>query len=193
MTTYTIRQPRELAALASARKQEIVDVLAGMGDVSVAELAAALGRPADRLYFHLRALKRVGLVQSAGWRYHGRRREALVRTIAPELRLRYEPRDGTRGDALAAIVASMFRLGVRDFRHALRVPDVAVSGGRRELWALRRTGRLRPSQLAGVNRAIAKLVRALPEPRGQGRLYAITVLFTPLDRGRTHHKKGRTR
>jgi hypothetical protein len=68
-----------------------------------------------------------------------------------------------------------------------------VSGNRRELWALRRTGRLQPAQVAGVNRAIMRLVRALPEPRARGRLYAITVLLTPLDRGRTRQKKGPNR
>lgn len=189
--TYTIRRPKELALLASARKQEIIDVLAGMGDVSVAELAAALGRPADSLYFHLRALTRAGLVLDAGSRSRGKRREALFRAAAPEMRVQYEPLDGGRADALSAIVASMLRLGVRDFRRALRQTGIVASGDRREIWALRRTGRLQPAQLAGVNRAIMRLVRALPEPRGPGRLYAITVLLTPLDRGRAHHKKGR--
>lgn len=52
---YFVRGKRQLAALAAAARQEVVDVLAEMGSVSVAELAAALGRPADALYFHLRA------------------------------------------------------------------------------------------------------------------------------------------
>ena len=65
---YIIRDKRQMRALAAATRQEIVDVLPRMGTVSVAELAAALGRPADALYFHLRILKRAGLVRSAGTR-----------------------------------------------------------------------------------------------------------------------------
>ena len=40
----------------------------GWVPVSVAELAAARGRPADSLYYHLRVLTRVGLVLGAGTR-----------------------------------------------------------------------------------------------------------------------------
>jgi predicted transcriptional regulator len=50
----SLRRLPQLAALATAARQEIVDVLEQMGTVSVAEMAGALGRPADALYFHLR-------------------------------------------------------------------------------------------------------------------------------------------
>ena len=49
-----------------------MDVLAEAGTLSVAEIAVILGRPADALYFHLRALKLAGLVRQASYRYRGR-------------------------------------------------------------------------------------------------------------------------
>src|SRR5258708_23441653 len=90
---HLIRGGTQLAALAAASRQEIVDVLEQMGTVSVAELAAALYRPADALYFHLRALTRVGLVRKAGARARPDGEEALYCTIKPELQLHYEPRN----------------------------------------------------------------------------------------------------
>ena len=42
---YIIRSKRQMRAPAAPTRQEIVDVLPGMGTVSVAELATALGRP----------------------------------------------------------------------------------------------------------------------------------------------------
>ncbi|MGH9702882.1 MAG: winged helix-turn-helix domain-containing protein, partial [Candidatus Acidiferrales bacterium] len=78
--THLIRSETQLAALAAAARQEIVDVLEQMGTVSVAELAAALGRPADALYFHLRALTRAGLVRKTGYRARPGGKEALFRT-----------------------------------------------------------------------------------------------------------------
>src|SRR5882724_1050420 len=90
---YVIRSARQLTALTAAARQEIVDVLEQMGTVSVAELAAALGRPADALYFHLRALTRAGLVRNAGHRAQSGRTEALYRTVKPELQLGYQPRN----------------------------------------------------------------------------------------------------
>ena len=59
-----------------------------------------------------------------------------------------------------------------------------VAGGHRELWGLRRVSRLKLPQLAAVNRLIERLRQTTAKPKGRGRLYAITVLLTPLDRGR---------
>jgi DNA-binding transcriptional ArsR family regulator len=176
-----IRNEKQLAALATAARQEIVDVLEQMGTVSVAELAAALGRPADSLYFHLRALTRVGLVRNAGYRARPGGKEALYRTFAPELRLHYEQRNAANRKAVSAIVASMLRLAIRDFRRSFQRGNVRVSGAHRELWSLRKVGRLSRAQLAQLNHRIKELVKEVCAHRGHGRLYAVSVILTPLD------------
>jgi len=194
--SYFIRSEAQLAALAAAVRQEVVDVLSEMGTVSVAELAAALGRPADSLYFHLRVLTRAGLVRRTGTRFRAGGKEALYRTVAPELRLQYEPGKQSNRKAVSAIVASMLRLGIRDFTRAIQSGDVVVSGPHRELWALRKAGRLTPAQVANVNESVQDLANAVSARRGKGRLYAITVLLTPLDRHRktvTKSKRGKKR
>jgi len=191
-SSHTIRTEKQLAALTSAARQEIVDVLAEMGTVSVAEIAATLGRPADALYFHLRALKKAGLVRQAGYRSRAGRKEMLFRTVAPELRLHYDARSDANRRAVSAIVSSMLRLGIRDFRRAFQQTDVIVSGAQRELWALRKTGRLSLAEIAGVNRSIERLTHAVSKPHGRGRLYGITVLLTPLDHRRRENKPSTT-
>jgi DNA-binding transcriptional ArsR family regulator len=178
---HVIKTKKELAALVSGARQEIVDVLSQMPSLSAAELASALGRPADAIYYHLRVLQRSGLVVSAGCRNHGRRQEQLFRTISPDLRLEYKV--GERGNArqITAIVRSMLRLGARDFDHAFQRADAKVSGAGRELWALRTAGWLTPEKVVKVNRSISSVARAVSKPRRKGRLYGITVLLTPLD------------
>lgn len=188
---HVIRTQKQLRALTSAARQEIVDVLAEMGTVSVAEIAATLGRPADALYFHLRALKNAGLVKQVGDRTRGRRREALFRTVAPELFLHYEPANRENRRAVTAIVSSMLRLGIRDFGRAFEGAEVIVSGPRRELWAIRKTARLSLRQVAGVNRSIERLNKSVSNPRGKGRLYGITVLLTPLDHRARESKRSK--
>jgi DNA-binding transcriptional ArsR family regulator len=188
---YVVHTEKEMVALASSARQEIVDVLAEMGTVSVAELAAALNRPADGLYFHLRALQKAGLVKCGGVRSSSGRKEALYRTIAPELSLEYLPRSKSKRKRVTAIVGSMLRLGIRDFKRGLQDESVSVSGERRELWALRKTGRLSMSQIADVNRSIKRLKGAVTSARPHGRLYSITVLLTPLERSRTHSSSKR--
>lgn len=195
--TYLIRSEKQLAALTAATRQELVDVLERLGTVSVRELAAALGRPADALYFHLRALTRAGLVRRAGYRSQPRGKEALYRTVAPELQLQYEPHKAPNRKAVSAIVSSMLRLAIRDFRDAFQRDNVVVCGSHRELWGLRKAGRLSPAGLAQVNRRIKGLAKAISAPRRRGRLYAVTVVLTPLDHrnkiGRTSNRKPTTK
>jgi len=178
---FLIRGETQLAALAAAARQEIVDVLEQMGTVSVAELAAALGRPADALYFHLRALTRAGLVRNAGHRAQSGRTEALYRTVKPELQLGYQPRNAANRLAVSAIVASMLRLANRDFQRSFQGGRVVVSGAHRELWAWRKVGRLSHATLAQLNHRIQELAQDVSASRGRGRLYGVTVILTPLD------------
>ena len=166
--------------------------MADLGTVSVAEIAAALRRPADALYFHLRTLQRAGLVKKAGSRRRGGRLEALYRTISPELFLHYEPASAMNRRAVTAIVSSMLRLGVRDFRRAFGRSEVVVSGPQRELWAWRKAARLTLPQVAALNRQIQDLAHSMSQPQGKGRLFGVTVLLVPLDRpGRSRKERPR--
>lgn len=188
----TISQPAQLQVLASPLRQEILDLLARTGDAQVSEIASLLGRPADSLYYHLRELTRVGLVVSSRARANGRRGEMLFRAAQREPTLRHDvsPRGNT--PAVASIVASMLRLGIRDFRNASASEEVRTQGPRRELWALRVTGWLDADQIAGINRRIHDLKDAVARPRSRGKLYAITILLTPLTH-RTRRKRQRRR
>lgn len=189
---HVIRSDKQLRVLVSAARQEIVDVMADLGTVSVAEIAAALRRPADALYFHLRTLQRAGLVKKAGSRRRGGRLEALYRTISPELFLHYEPASAMNRRAVTAIVSSMLRLGVRDFRRAFGRSEVVVSGPQRELWAWRKAARLTLPQVAALNRQIQDLAHSMSQPQGKGRLFGVTVLLVPLDRpGRSRKERPR--
>jgi DNA-binding transcriptional ArsR family regulator len=187
---YVVESKRQMRALAASTRQEIVDVLPRMGTVSVAELAAALGRPADSLYYHLRILKRVGLVRSAGSHRSNGRREALYRAVAPEMSLRYELGQKGNNREVNAIIASMLRLGIRDFSTSFKNADASVWGPRRELWALRTTGWLSQQQIEEVNQHMEKLMQIMATPARDGRLYAITVLLTPLARRSQRHTHG---
>ena len=194
--TPSVRQaiaaPAQLKALASPARQEVIDLLARMGPASIADLGRLLQRPADGLYYHVRALERAGLVRQAGTRVRGGREEALFRSVHPEPALRHDTSPGGNSPAVTAVVASMLRLGARDFRRAAAAGNARTEGTRRELWAIRVAGWLSPADLAGVNRGMRNLRDALGRRRGAGRLYAITILLTPLDH-RTRRKRGTAR
>jgi len=173
--------------LASPLRQELLDVLARLGTASLTELGAVLGRPADGLYYHVRLLMRVGLVRSAGTRMRGGHSEAVFRAAARQYAVRYAPASRPHVQAMNDIVSAMLRLGIRDFRRALAGGGTRFEGPRRDLWAIRTTGWLRETQLGQVNRAIGALARSAGRHEPGGRLYAVTVLLTPLD-----HRANRT-
>jgi predicted transcriptional regulator len=186
---YNITSKQQLAVLSSAARQEIIDVLSQMGKVSVSELAAVLGRSADALYYHLRILKKVGLVQESHARIAEGRGEALFSTVGRDLRIDYEAARRGNDKVLNKVIGSMLRLGIRDFRNALRNDGVVVSGEQRELWALRKTGWLNRRDVPGILHAIEKLAGAIARPSGKGQLYGITIVLTPLKRRRSRKQK----
>ncbi len=60
-----VRDPDHVRLLSSPVRQEVVDTLAALGgQASIAAMAEHLGRPADGLYYHMRALVESGLVTS---------------------------------------------------------------------------------------------------------------------------------
>jgi len=174
-------------ALSSPVRQELLDVLARAGEVSLTELGALLGRPADRLYYHVRLLARVGLVRAAGARMRDGHREALFRATARQYTVRYQPTTAPNVRAMNDIVTSMPRLGIRDFRRALSSGTTRFEGPERDVWAMRTTGWLLGPHVRQVNRTIRALAKTASRQDPNGRLYAVTVLITPLD-----HRANRT-
>ena len=171
----------QLRALISPIRQELLDLLARTGPASAAELGQLIRRAPDSLYYHLRALERAGLVSLAGTRRRGGRAEAVYRSTHPEPAVRHDAVPNGNSAEVTAIVASMLRLGTRDFRRAAKAGEARTRGSRRDLWALRVTGWLTAAEVGGVNRRIRALRDAVGKPRSEGRLYGITILLTPLD------------
>lgn len=192
---YTIYGKKQLRALASSARQEIIDVLAQMGTVSVPELAQALGRPGDTLYYHLRIMEKVGLIEVVGSRVRDGRTEALYHR-ARNLHIDYEAARQTNEKELIGVATSMLRLGIRDFADAVRDKQIVVGGNQRELWSARKTGRLRKADLKKVNDLIKELLNSVSPGSDDGQLYGITVLLTPINRlhrGPEAGKRRRTR
>lgn len=183
--TAVVEDAGEIALLASPSRIEIVDTLEALGAaVSVAELAAALGRPADGLYYHLRQLADAGLVDEEsspeGKRYRSRTQGS------DRLRLRYHPGATANADAVGRVAASVMRVAGRDFARALADPDTVVEGPRRELWVARGKGWVDASDLAEINRLLARLMDLVQQPvgarpRAKRKLVALSWVLAPVE------------
>jgi DNA-binding transcriptional ArsR family regulator len=179
---HIVEDAQEIFLLASPARIEIMDTLEALGSaVSVAELAASLGRPADGLYYHLRQLADGGLIEeevaSDGRRYRTRTRKGN------RLRLRYRPGKTANARAVRSVAGSMSRVAERDFARALADPASVVEGPRRELWAARGKGWVGSDELTEINRLLARLMELLLQPRSadKDKMIALSWVLAPVD------------
>lgn len=171
----------EISLLASPTRIEIVDTLESLGEaVSVAELAAQMGRPADGLYYHLRQLAGGGLIEEES-AADGRRYRTRTR-CGDRLRLRYQPGETANADAVKRVASSVLRVAERDFHRAIADPATTATGPRRELWAARGKGWVGNRELIEINQLLSRLMELLQQPRapGKGKLVSLSWVLTPL-------------
>ena len=181
--THPVTSAPQIRALASTVRQELIDALQALGQASVPELAQQLARPADALYYHVRALQRVGLLRQVGSRQQGRHVEAVYSTVAPEqvLKLSYKTGATAENAALKQLVGGMLRVSGRAFSAALGDADCVTEGPHRELWAGRIQGWLTPAALTRANSLLQELgeLFAPGQRPADSRLFALQFLLSP--------------
>jgi predicted ArsR family transcriptional regulator len=178
---YLISDRRQVKALASPVRQDIVDVLASIGPATAPEIARSLGRRPDGLYFHLRLLSRVGLLKEATRPNDGGRMVATYDVPGRPLRIRYDLSNRAGSRAVSRVTASMLRTANRGFARAAAKGDARVTGPRRELWAARTRGWLSEDGLKEVNETFARIIELLNSQPGPENAcsYEVTLVLSP--------------
>lgn len=175
-----IGEPARIAVLASPARQELVDTLTMLGgEATVATLAEQLGRPADGLYYHLRVLRRAGLVREGEPGPGGERRYRLVHARP---RLAYRPADKRNTQAVKRVAQGLLQNARRDFDAALADPHAVVDGPQRQVWAARGKGWVSERDLLEINRLLTRLTALLGRPRTKTRdtLLSLAFVLAPL-------------
>ncbi|MCA9694390.1 MAG: helix-turn-helix transcriptional regulator [Myxococcales bacterium] len=182
---HWIRDPKKIAALGSPVRQRLLDRLEALGPASVRELAASLSVPPDRLYYHVRILERVGVVQAVGSRGAGREEEVEYDLFARRWHIAYEPSDADNRAAVERLTAAMLRQAGRDFEAGFDHEGVAVRGRARNLWSLRLEASLTRAELRELNDHLQAIVALLRKPRRRagGAPCALTWVLAPLALG----------
>ena len=186
MTTrkeYRISRPDQIRALATPARQEIIDVLLSSGPGSATEIAAALGRPADSLYYHIGKLKRVGLLLEGGKRRRGRREEVVYDLPGRPMRIIYDLGNRKVSARIVDTIGAMLRITRRDFGEAVSEGTAAVSGPYRALWGGRVKGWISKSQLKEINQHLWEICKIVLSPKGRtgNSLHSLTFVLTPLE------------
>ena len=118
---------RQVDALASPARLEIVEAMGVLGRVSARELAAHLGRSAGAVYHHLRTLEAAGLLEEVDRRPGPRRPEILYAVRAG--RLAVPAGQTAAGDQAAArALHAVLRQASRDVDAAFARGTAALRG-----------------------------------------------------------------
>lgn len=180
--TYWIMSAEQLHAMASARRQDIVDRLAATGPLSVRELAAQLGARPPALYHHLERLLDVGLIVEAGSRTVRRKRETLYATPASRMRMARALAEGKQQALMERIVASLSRQMDRDFRAGGRSPARRAEGAGRNYGFFRLMGRPDADGMARINACLAEVAEILWQAEDpQADLVCLSWVLAPVN------------
>lgn len=167
-----------IRVLASPIRQELVDTLAAMGgQASATGLAAQLGRHADGLYYHLRLLCEAKLVSELKADPGAERLYRLAGANQAPLRLAYRTGNKASAAALRKFVHGLLQVAEHDFDQALDIPEVAVDGAQRELWAARNKAWLSAAEIEEANVLLERLCDLMSRPRSPGRDRLMSCAF----------------
>jgi hypothetical protein len=173
----------QIRLLSSAVRQDICDTVGAIGPCTVTELARAMGRAADGLYYHVRLLQRGGLLATTESRDAAGRSQVLLDVPGRPMYIRYDPADGKNRAAVNAMVAAMLRSAARDFRRAFHPALAVVSGPRRNLWASRAHALLTQTELEEINGLFQRIVDLFlarrPRSAHKESLYEMTFVLSP--------------
>lgn len=178
---YRIANVDQIRLLQSTVRQDILDSLMASGSATIADLAAALGLPADALYYHIRKLVAAGLVQPEGTDDQAR---GATRYVLPAERMRLEYDLEPEGRAAVAdVISAALRSAARDFSAALEGGEAETRGANRNLLGGRVRGWLAPEDVREVNGLLERIWEIFRESRrGANRsLMSFSCALSPME------------
>ena len=155
---YYVTSLKQLLALASPGREDIIDAVGVLGPCSVPDIAEFVGRPRNALYYHIRALRDRGLLIETTVQRDGIKTTALYDLPGHPMIARYDLTSPRIRSAVVRLGRRRFRTGERGFVRACR-PDIAVTQGpTRNLWVSHWKGWLSDAQVREANVLFNKLV-----------------------------------
>lgn len=182
--THVIRDETQVRALAGPLQHQIVAVLEREGPSSARELAIHVGKGAEILYYHLRKLEAVGVIRTVDQRPTTRRPERVFMLAARELVLDPDSRRPAFLTALASLQRSLLAMATRLYARAISDPVSVRKGARRNLCVIQQYGRLRPRDLAELNRRLEAIAEFVAERDDQSvrNFVSLTISMSPVTR-----------
>ena len=176
----------QLEALTAPARHDILDRLIAQGPMTVADIAAALGRQRTAIYHHLRQMEAVGLIEAerpaAASREPGRP-SLVYRAADPHIVATEASREPTNRKLIARAARAATAQTARDFEIALGSGARIMEGATRNHTFFRAVIAPSPERLARINALLLELQDLVLAPEAEpGALLSIAWITAPLAR-----------
>lgn len=185
--SHPVQSPALWRTLISPVRAEIAEAIRLLGPCSVADIAAALDRPADSLYKHIEILQKAGFVTEAGFRKTDRNVEQLLDVVADYFQIDFKDSTGlAENAAFVATVNSFTKSAARAVRDSAAARQLNFHPDHRNVSLNLELSWLTPEDFLEVRSLIRRLKQLMDagKKRRQGRLYLSLALATPVTRKR---------
>ncbi len=172
----------QMEALTSPVRHQIHLVMEMLGACSVNELAERMGRVPETLYYHVRRLEKVGILERVGSRVVSSREEAIYQLKGKRLRVDPSQSSPRFLKARAKGCGSLLRFAQRAFVRAIERKAKRPLLPKHGLRIQQATVRLSAANLSKLNERLDSLQDFLAdadEPEGRN-MYVITLATAPL-------------
>lgn len=184
---HLITTPKAWAVYIAPVRLEIVETMRMIAPCSIAEIAAAIDRPADTLYRHIEKLRKIGAVVEAGVRRSGRRFEQVFDLAGDDFRLGLRdlsPRTTNKMfDLSAQSIAKLFSRTARDATAAEQIVYEPTKRNASVKFEQAWLTQAEFEELRGMFVALKEFMDAR-KLRREGRLYFVAFAAIPVHRKR---------
>ncbi len=161
-----IREPRQVRALRTPLRQELLQELSLLRSASVKELASALGKPAASLYYHVHELEKAGLIRGKASRRSGTKQETVYETTAERIRIDRTKRTKAFVEALGDLHRTALNQASREVASALARGSGDASDD--SLMLVRLSARLSQQDVRKARRMLNELAAFIGERDSSG-------------------------
>ncbi len=190
---YVVRSHQQLLALASPGREDIIDAVTVLGPCGVTEIAKFVGRSRHALYYHVKAMRDLGLLVETQVEGKGVKPTAHYDLPGRPFLVRYDLSTPKSRRAVIAIGRARFRSGQWGFVRACSSPGAVVEGPRRNLWVAHWKGWLTVRDLEKANRLLAELVDvftpSVDDTKKERSPYELTFAVAPVIRANARAKR----
>ncbi len=183
----SVTSPKAWQVLVSPVRSEITEALRLLGPCSIADVAAAIDRPADTLYAHIKLLIRAGFIAESGYRKNGRHIEQLIDVVADDFVVEFKDNTGkAENQAIVATANSFLSAAARAVRDSAAARALEFTPDTRNISINYELSWLTPERFQEVRALIRRLKSIMDEGKSkrEGRLYLTLAIATPVTRKR---------